>query len=100
MRTKIGKKILEIVKKEEAAAKKMIDDDEMERINQMDLGEMPQFEDPLKEIGISEENKTPDDLQEQFKKKENKSKLLMALEQTIEAEKQVDEPEEASPGTK
>ena len=41
MRTKIGKKILEIVKKEEAAAKKMIDDDEMERINQMDLGEMP-----------------------------------------------------------
>lgn len=62
MRTKIGKKILEIVKKEEAAAKKMVDDEELERINQMDLGEMPQFEDPSKEVGILEESKTPEDL--------------------------------------
>ena len=48
MRNKIGKKILEIVKKEEAAAKKMVDEEELERINQLDLGEMPQFEDPSK----------------------------------------------------
>ena len=52
MRYKIGKKILEIVKKEEAAAKKMVDDEEIDRINQMDLGEMPEFEDPLKEVGV------------------------------------------------
>ena len=62
MRYKIGKKILEIVKKEEAAAKKMVDDEEIDRINQMDLGEMPDFEDPLKEVGIQEESKTPEDL--------------------------------------
>ena len=55
----------------------------MDRINQMDMGEMPQFEDPLKEIGIEEETKTPEDLQDTFKKKEGKSKLLMALEKTI-----------------
>ena len=99
MRYKIGKKILEIVKKEEAAAKKMVDDEEIDRINQMDLGEMPEFEDPLKEVGIQEESKTPEDLQETFKKKD-KSKLLMALEKTIEAEKQADEIEEATPATK
>ena len=52
MRSKIGKKILEIVKKEEAAAKKMVDEEELDRINQLDLGEMPQFEDPSKEISI------------------------------------------------
>ena len=49
---KIGKKILEIVKKEEASAKKIVDEEEMERINQMDLGEMPKFEDPSKEVGV------------------------------------------------
>ena len=58
----------------------------MDRINQMDMGEMPQYEDPLKEIGIEEETKTPEDLQDNFKKKEGKSKLLMALEKTIQAE--------------
>ena len=52
----------------------------------MDMGEMAQYEDPLKEIGIEEETKTPEDLQDNFKKKEGKSKLLMALEKTIQAE--------------
>ena len=83
MKHKIGKRILEIVKKEEQNAKKLLDEEEMDRINQMDMGEMAQFEDPLKEIGIEEETKTPEDLQDNFKKKEGKSKLLMALEKTI-----------------
>ena len=53
MRQKIGKKIQEIVKKEEAAAKKLIDDEELARINQLNNEEMPEYVDPLN--GLVEE---------------------------------------------
>ena len=95
MRIKIGKKILEIVKKEEAAAKKMIDDEEMDRINQLNQDEMPEFEDPLKDFQGEEEKQ--EDLQDQFKKKESKSKMLMVLEKAVKSKLETTEGEEGTP---
>ena len=62
MRLKIGKKIIEIVRKEEQSAKKMIDDEEMDRINQLNQDEMPEFEDPLKDF--QEEEQKQEDVQD------------------------------------
>ena len=61
MRDKIGKKILDIIKKEEQAAKKMIDEDEMDAINAENgtlLDEYIEGDDPdiLKNIGVTELN--------------------------------------------
>ena len=41
------------MKKEEAAAKKLIDDEELARINQLNNEEMPEYVDPLN--GLVEE---------------------------------------------
>ena len=67
MRVKIVNKIREIIKKEEQAARKMIDEDEMDVINAENatLGEeYMEGDDPdvLKTIGVTELNQTPADL--------------------------------------
>ena len=91
MRGKIAKKIMDIIKKEEQAAKKIIDEDEMDAINAENgtlLDEFYDGDDPdvLKTIGVKELNQTPTDLksnpespQLEFQKKESKSKLLDAI---------------------
>ena len=62
MRDKIGKKILDIIKKEEQAAKKMIDEDEMDQINAENGTLLDDYieggDDPdiLKNIGVTELN--------------------------------------------
>ena len=91
MRCKIAGKIKEIIKKEEQAARKIIDDDEMQQIvndNSYDFLE-GDLKGNIEEVGVKELNQTPADLKSPSSQNEDteRSKILPNADEVIQQKK-------------